>query len=490
MSEVSKRQFVNGAIWRIIEQFSTKGISLLVTIVLTRLITPSAYGLIALTAVFTNLSDILIDGGFSTALIRKKEVDDYDFSCVLIVSFSLAIILYTLIFLGAPAIASYYEEPRLVSILRIIGLILFIQAFSAVRTAIVNRNMQFKLLFRCNFTGAVISGIMGIIMACVGLDVWALVIQRLLQVTLSTIFLFSRMRWKMHFHFELKRIKTIFSFSLNVVVASLINYISGSLYNLVVGKKYSVVDLGYSDKGAQLPQQASLYTFGAMSSVLLPTLSSYQNDMDKFKRVVRKVFQMTNYLIAPMMVGLAMVSRELIVILFTDVWTPAAPIMQSYCLYYYATPLMLICVQVFFALGYSATRVKTEFIRMIMQVLAIIVVGVIFGGSINQLAFACAIVAVLSAVVAFAEVGKMIAYTLKEILSDMLKPIIASLVMALSIFMLDYLMQNVIYVYSNVILLLSKISIGVVVYLGLSILLKINGFQEVLGIVTERKKNE
>lgn len=490
MAEVSKKQFINGAVWKIIEQFSTKGVSLLVSIVLTRLLSPSAYGLIALTVVFTNLSDILIDGGFSTALISKKEVDDCDFSCVMIVSFSLAILLYLLMFFGAPYISEYYGEPQLVSILRVIGLVLFIQAFSAVRTAIVNRNMEFKLLFRCNFLGAVISGVIGIIAAYVGCDVWALVIQRLLQLTLSTVFLFSKLRWRIHFNFDFKRMKSILSFSVGVVAASLINYLSGSIYSLVVGKKYSVSDLGYSDKGAQLPQQASLYTFGAMSSVLLPTLSSYQSDLDKFKHIVRRVVQMTTYMITPMMVGLALVSRELISLLFTEVWLPAVPIMQSYCLYYFATPFMLICVQVFFALGHSSIRVKTELIRMIMQVIAILFFGIALGCSINQLAFICAIVAVLSSVVTFFEARRMIDYRINELAADMIKPVIASSIMGIIVYVVEIIIKRQFGICSNVILLIAKIMMGVFSYYVFSVLLKIKGYYEILSILKNmRKKN-
>lgn len=486
MKEVSKKQFIKGSIWKIIEQFSTKGVSLLVSIVLARLLSPEAYGLIALTVVFTNLSDILLDGGFSTALIRKKDVDDCDYSCVMVVSFSLATLLYVILFWGAPTIAKFYNEPQLISILRVIGLILFIQAFSAVRTAVVNRNMQFKLLFRCNFLGALISGVIGIVAAYMGMDVWALVIQRLLQLALSTLFLLISMKWKFHFRFDIRRLKEIFSFSIGVVTASLINYASGSIYSLVVGKKYSVSDLGYSDKGAQLPQQASLYTFGAMSSVLLPTLSSYQSDMEKFKRIVRKVFQMTSYMITPMMVGLALVSTEIIGILFTDKWLPAVPIMQANCIYYFATPFMLICVQIFFALGYSKYRVKTEIIRMILQVAGIMIFGVVFNCSIYQLAYVCAIVAVLSALVTYYEASKMINYTFGELLSDVIKPIAASVAMGLTIFGIGLLYEKVSPVHSRVLSLAIKVISGVIIYLLLSIALKIKGFYELKGLLKRR----
>lgn len=488
MKEISKKQFIKGSIWKIIEQFSTKGVSLVVSIFLTRLLSPNAYGLIALTMVFTNLSDILLDGGFSTALIRKKEVDDYDYSCVMVVSFSLSGILYFLLFIGAPYISDYYGEEELTLILRVIGLMLFLQAFSAIRTAIVNRNMQFKILFKCNFWGTLLSGIIGILAALMNLDVWALVIQRLLQLTLSTVFLFLSIRWKIKFRFSINRLKEIFKFSSGVVLSSIINYLSTSLYNLFVGKRYSVTDLGYSDKGTQLPQQVSLYTFGAMSSVLLPTLSSYQSDLGKMKNIVRKVVRMTSYLITPMMVGMVFVSQELVIILFTETWIPAVPIMQAYCLYYFATPFMLIYTQVFFALGHSNSRVKTELIRMIMLIGAIGLFGIGLNCTIYQLAYVCAVVAVLSALVTFFEAAKMINYKLKEFLCDIKLSTTASLIMGMILYVSDIAIKS-----NNIIpvgfVLVVKVLIGSGIYLLFSDIFKMEGYEELKRMLNSFRRN-
>ena len=250
---------------------------------------PEDYGVIALTTVFTTLSDLLIDGGFSTALIRKEKIEESDYSCVLSISFSIAFVLYTCLFFSAPHISNYYNKPILTAVLRVISLTLFLQAFTSVRTAVVNRNLQFKLLSFCNATGSLISGIIGIIAAYLGLGVWALVIQRLLQVLISNILLFAKVKLKIKPFFDLPKIKELASFSIGVVSSSILNYVGGSLYSIVIGKRYSVAELGYYEKGGQLPMQASLYTFGAMSSVLLPTIASYQNDVEKVKHIIRRI---------------------------------------------------------------------------------------------------------------------------------------------------------------------------------------------------------
>lgn len=484
MVEVTKKQFISGSAWKIIEQFSTKGITLIISILLVRILNPDDFGLIALTAVFTNLSSILIDGGFSTALIRKKEVDDYDYSSTLIISIAISTFLYLVIFLLAPMAARYYEESKLALVLRVIGLVLFIQAFSSVRTAYVNRNMQFKLLFKCNFIGTSISGAFGVAAAYLGFGVWSIVIHQLSQQLILTVLLLIELKWKLKFHFSFLRIREMLKFSVGVVLASFINYISSSLYNLIIGKKYSVEELGYFDKGSQLPTQISLYTFGAMSTVLLPTLASYQNNLDRIKLTIRKVTQMTSFLIAPMMVGLAMITRELVILLFTEKWLPIVTIMQYNCLYYLVTPFMLINIQVFFALGYSNKRVRIEIVRLLFLVAGVLIFGLWLKFSIDVLAFVCAVVAVLSAFISYLEVRSLIKYSFIECLGDIYKPLLASAIMGIFIYFLDLTILPLININSNILILVIKVIFGIIIYVLLSLILKMNEYKEIKNLIS------
>lgn len=482
---VSKRKFAINSAWKILEQFSAKGISMLVSIVLARILSPNDYGLLALTAVFTNLSDILIDGGFSTALIRKETIDEYDYSAVFSVSSSMSIILYIILFFIAPYVAQYYAAPELTTVLRVIGLTFFIQSFSAVRNGIVNRNMQFKLLFICNTTASIASGVIGIIAAYSGLGVWALVIQRLSQQIILTVMLFIKVKWKIQWKFDLQRIKEMLSFSLGVVGSSLLNYVGGNIYSIAIGKKYSVTDLGYYDKGGQLPMQFSLYTFGAMSNVLLPTISSCQSDLERVRKIIRKVVGMTSFLIIPLMTGMALVSREMIVLLFTEKWLPSVAIMQCSCLYYLATPYMLINVQVFFALGHSQLRVKTEIIRLAMMAIGLAFFGFVLNCTMNELALVSAVIAVLVSLVTFIEVRKLIRYEFLELFHDTWKPLLGSAIMALAILLL----QQTVSLESTIISLVIKALLGIAVYSVMVFVLKMPEKNDFIDLIRRRKVN-
>lgn len=483
---VSKKQFAVNAVWKILEQFSAKGISMVVSIILARILLPSDYGLLALTTIFTNLSDILIDGGFSTVLIRKEKVDEYDYSAVFSINSSISVLLYVILFFVAPYVANYYNSPQLITVLRVIGLTFFIQSFTAVRNGIVNRNMQFKLLFICNTTASIISGIVGIVAAYAEMGIWALVIQRLAQQSILTLMLFVKIKWKIQWKFDFKRIKEMLSFSTGVVSASLLNYLGGNIYSIAIGKKYSVTDLGYYDKGNQLPMQFSLYTFGSMSNVLLPTISSCQSDFEKVKRIVRKVVGMTNFLIMPLMVGLVLTSREMIILLFTNKWLPSVPVMRCACLYYIATPYMLINVQVFFALGHSKLRVKTEIIRLTMTAIGLGVFGFAFHSTMNQLALIGAIIAVLVSIVTYYEVRKLIDYSIKEVFSDMWRSTLGSAIMGVVVL----IFEKFVFISGTVISLISKAAIGIVVYGTLVFILKMPERNDVMELLGRKKIHE
>ena len=485
---ITKKQFVNGASWKILGDFSVKGITFLVSIVLMRLLSAEDYGLIALTNVFTSLSDIMIEGGFSTALIRKDKVDSIDYGCVLSVSGIISVILYLTIFLIAPHAAQYYHQPLLTSVLRVVGLSLFLQVIVSIRTAIVNRNMQYRLLSICNTIGSVISGVMGIATAYLGMGVWALVIQRLSQIIISNLLLFLKVKVKIKLSLEKQRLKEIFQFSIGVVGSSLLNYVGGSIYSIVIGRRYSVAKLGYYDKGSQLPMQLSLYTFGSMSSVLLPTLASYQDNLLRVKEISRKVMRMTAYLIFPMMIGLMLTSTEITVLLFTEKWLPSVPMMRSFCIYYLATPFMLINVQIFFALGHSYLRVKTEVIRLLMMAIGLIVIAFILKLDVNAVAITMAVIAVLSAIVTFVETRKLISYSWQEVLQDIKKAIIATAIIAVAIHSAQLVLNMVLTDGISYLASLGmKVFLGVGLYYGISKLIKIDELDELLQLLRSIK---
>ena len=482
METITKAKFIKGSLWKILETLSLKGVTFIVSIILSRLVMPEEFGLLGLTTIFLSFAGIFVEGGFGTALVRKKELDDKDYTSVLVTSFAIAVFFYIVFFFCAPLIANFYKEESLVLLIRIVSLSLFISATGSVRSAVIYREMRFRFLCICNFVSSLISGALGVFFAYKGLGVWALVIQQLSSTFISMVIMF----WKLDIHFKwnfsFTRLKEIFSFSSGIILSSLLSFAGGKVYDAVIGKKYSVADLAYYGKGVTLPEQVSLYTFSSISNVLLPTLSSYQDDISTVKRITRKVSRMTAFLVFPMMAGLILVSYELIVILFTDVWLPAVPMMKAWSVYYLATPFTLMNVQVFLALGHSYTRIKVELTRMAMLLLSVAICLTVFNFSIVAFAWTGAVIMIISTMQTAYEAKKLIDYRLKEIFSDLVKPAVAASIMFV-VSEITYRLVIVPLTDSLWISLIAKVFLGCGLYFILSRLLKIDELNEVLNTV-------
>ena len=480
-------QFVKGVVWKTLEQFSARGAAFLMSLILARLLHPDDYGLLALTGVFFQFANILVDGGFGTALVQKKDADEYDYSSVMVISMSIAAFLYAVIFAAAPFIADYYAEPELTAVMRISGLSLLISAYAAKRGAYITRNLMFKLGFTCNIIATIASGLLSIAAAYFGAGVWALVIHNLSQQIIGTVLVVILLKWNCRICFKWERIREMLRFSFGVVTASFVNYFSTSLYNLVIGKKYSVEDLGYYSKGGEFPMQVSLYTFGTISSVLLPTIASHKDDMEKVKRIIRRVVGVTSFLISPLMVGLAVTAPEAVEVLYTAKWLPIVPVLQSNCLYYLATPFMLINVQVFFALGHSAMRLKTEIIRMVMMIGGLLVFAFVFDFNINQLAWVCAVVTTLHAWITFLELKKMVPYKTKEFLMDFVVPLFWSVVMGAAVDFLRAFGLPAVGIHGVFVKLIIEVVVGMALYAAFAVVFKLSGYREMMDIVREMR---
>lgn len=473
---ITKSTAVKNSIWKLMESFLSRGISMLVSIVLARLIMPEAYGVIALTTVFINLTDILIQAGFSTTLIRKENVSNEDYATVLCISVISATVLYSIIFISAPYIAEFYETPQLILVLRVLSLTLFCQAFAAVRTAKITRAMRFRTLFICTIISDIISGIIGIVIAAFGYGVWALVFKQLSQQAILTIFLFFAVRIRFPFHISKKSVHEIVPPSLKILSSLLMSIFGDSLYSAAIGKVYSLKELGYYDKGVLFPRSFSLHTFGAVSSVFLPVFASYQKDYDKLNSIFRRVLNVSCYVIFPMMAGLSMIAEPLISVILTDKWLPSAGVLRWCCLYYAATPLFLANVQLHFAIGRNSTRIKAEILRislMIVTFIALMMAKV----SITTISAFLAVIQIIIAVFMMIETHRATGYNILDTVIDVIPSTISVLCMCSCIYVVSLIKVN------NFVLLIVEILVGIIVYWLMSKLFKNKAYKELLSMI-------
>ena len=473
--QVSRNQFIHGTVWKVIETFMSVGVSFVVSLLLARLLTPNDFGVIALSNVFINFSEILLQSAFSAPLIQKENIDDVDYTSVLTFSLLISLVLYFIVFAFAPAFSSLYNQERITGVLRVISLSFIFQAFGSVRTAIVSRQMRFKMLSIYTVIASVLSGIAGIVFAMLGYGVWALVIQKLFYQVVLNVVLFIAIKWKPTFKgLSFGRVKELLSFGSKVLGSSFVSYISDSSISLITGKYYSVSALGYSSKGVQYPCDLSIFSFQAVATTLFPTLASYQDNKNLQKQIMRKVVSVVAYVLFPMMIGLFVVSKSFIIFLLTEKWLLSVPFMKIACVYYCATPLMLINVQLFHSIGNGRARLLFETVKLILT-LGVIFVGVfLLDLSLQTIFIIRTGIEILIALMSIVGLKKAINYTVKEYLFDLLAPMLQTVIMILAVTYIGSILSV-----SITVVLIIQIFTGIVVYLLLSILIKPNGFLEI-----------
>lgn len=482
---MNKQTFASGAIWKITEAFSTKGIALIISFILSRILLREDYGIVTLTAVFINLSTILVQSGLNTALIRKDKVDEIDYNNGFITGFIIAVICYLVFFISAPYIAAIYKESLLTPVLRVQMLSLFMVAFGNIQTVIVTREFRFKELCYANVIANLISGVLGVIFALIGFGVWALILYTLLRDGISNLVLFIKIKWAPGMKYDFSRMSSLLKFSLWVLIASLVDFAGNNYSSTMMGYRYSLAELGLYGKGNQLPEMICLYTFGAISSVLLPTLSLYQSDHEKLKRVCKRLVEMSAYIIFPTMTGLALISSNLMPFLFGHKWDASVPIFIYACVYFGVNPFRSINMQLIYALGKSRNGLIVEMIRSALLIAGVSMCAFTLNTSIYGIAAVAAMVSVLNAMITQYFAKKYIHYGYLEWVKDMMPSILLCCGMALSVWLIGYIPIH------RYVLMFIQIIVGGAVYIGLSILTKNTSYNEVKNLILERisKKN-
>ena len=422
-----KKQTISGAIWKFCERISGQIISFIVSVILARILLPNDYGLIALVFVFTTLCDKLVVCGFATSLIQKKNADEKDFSSVFYLSLCIAAILYAFLFLGAPAIADFYDKfdrEQLISIIRVLGLGLFIMALNSVQQAYVSKNMLFKRNFYSSLGGVVVSGIIGISMAYKGYGVWALVAQNLITTITSAIILLLTVRWYPKLCFYVKRLKELFAYGWKIFLSSIIKMLYNDLRSLVIGKFFTPADLAYYNRGQTLPQLVDTNITGTIDSVLFPAYSKLQDEKPAMIAAMRRAVKTSCYILMPALSLMAAVSTPLVVLLLTDKWLPCVPYMQILCFSFMFSPVETENLQSIKAIGRSDIVLRLEIAKRSIGVL-LLAISVPFG--LLAIALSMLLGNIIAALLNASPNNKLIGYSIRSQIKDILPSLLMSL---------------------------------------------------------------
>ncbi len=454
-------------IWKFAERICAQGISFVISLILARILMPEDYGTVSLVLVFITLANVFVINGLSAGLIQKKNATEIDFSSIFYCNMAISVILYAALFFVAPCIAGFYENQDLTIILRVLALKIPISSINAIQHAYVSRNLNFKNFFCATLLSTIISGIIGIEMAYKGFRVWALVAQTLISALVNTIILLKIVPWRPKMEFSLKSVKELIGFSSRVTAGNLISTGYSELRSIIIGKVYSPADLAFYKKGNSFPDLIINNVDSTVGSVLFPALSKYNDDTEKIKEYTKKALKMNSYVIFPILVGMFVIAEPLIKILLTEKWIFAVPFMQINCLNQLSMPICTANFQAIKALGRSDITLKMEILK---KTIGLIIILSVMRISVKAIALSGILYAIIATIINMYPSKKLINYSCKEQLKDLKTIFLLSLVMGIITYPILYLNLSWI---STVVL---QVLVGIMVYLGLSHLFKVEEF--------------
>lgn len=475
----TEKKILTNFIWRFAERCGSQIVTFVVSVVLARILAPSDYGTLTLVTVFTTILQVFVDSGLGTALVQKKDADDLDFSSVFYFNCALCLVLYLGMFAAAPLIAKFYENTELVPILRVISLTVVVSGLKNVQQAYVSRNMQFKRFFYSSIGGVVFSAVLGIALAKAGCGVWALVAQQLSNVAVNTAILWITVKWRPKKMFSRERLKGLLSFGWKLLVSALLDTGYSNLRNLIIGKVYSTADLAYYDQGDKFPKVIVSNINTSIDSVLLPSMSSEQDDRERVKNMTRRAIKTSTYIMAPLMMGLAFCAEPVVTLVLTEKWLPCVPFLRIFCITYMFWPVHTANLNAIKAMGHSDWFLKLEIIKAVFC-LAALLATVNFG--VTAIAYSALFTSAASQIINAWPNKKLLGYGYLEQVRDFAPGILLAVAMGVCVYFIGCIPLP------TAVTLVIQVVSGAVIYFGASYVLKLEEFKYLLGIVKSFRK--
>ena len=467
--------------WSFFERIGQQGIQFIISIILARLLLPEQFGLIAMLAIFMAIAQSFITSGFGQALIQKQDATHIDECSIFYFNILVGLLAAGLLCLAAPWIAGFYNQPLLVPLTYAMSLNLIINAFGLVQTTLLTKHIDFKTQLKVSVIATVISGTIGVTMAFNGFGVWSLVAQSLSSNLFRTALLWLFNTWRPSLVFNFASLRGMFVFGSRLLASGLLETVFQNIYLVVIGKLFSPADLGFYSRAKGLQQLPVSNISTIISRVTFPVFSSVQDDKPRLKRGVRKALTMLVMINFPMMIGLAIVAKPLVLVLLTEKWAPCIPYLQLLCVVGMLYPLQVINLNVLTAQGRSDLFFRLEILKKILMVIAIAVtyrwgiIAMIYG----QIATSC-----FAYLLNSYYTGKMLDYPITEQIQDLIPSLALSGIMGLGVYALKYIP-----IANQLALLSAQIMTGIVIYAGICYIFRISSFIEVTGMVKSKLLN-
>ncbi|KGK10161.1 lipopolysaccharide biosynthesis protein [Vibrio navarrensis] len=368
-----KQKATTGLKWSAIERLATQAVQLLVMLLLARQLGPQAFGLVGMLAVFIAISQVFVDSGMTSALIRKLDRTEADFSTAFYFNIVIAVICYALLYLTAPSIARFYQQPELIELARVLGLVIMVNAFAVIQKAKLTIVMDFKTQAKASLLSVLLSSFVALITAHLGFGVWALVVQTL-TFAISNVLLLNYFHfWWPNSRFSRQSFNDLFGFGSKLLLSGLIDSLFQNIYQLVIGKQFSATDVGYFTQANQLVRTPATTMVTIIQKVTYPLLSGIQREPQRLNCAYLLIIRLAAVVSFPLLIGLATTADILLPLVLGEQWQPAVILVSILSIGFLLYPIHSINLNYLQVKGRSDLFLKLEIIKKIITTLILFI---------------------------------------------------------------------------------------------------------------------
>lgn len=356
---------LKGIIWTFLDKILNQMCSFIILIYIAREIGPDSFGLVGLLTIFLLIGDTVVNSGFLQALVQKsKNVKEIDYNTIFIVNLGLAILVYTILFFTSPLIASFYSEPELTKLARVVFIIVIINSLSIICRAKLTIDVNFRYLALANTIASLFSLAVGVLLVNLGYSYWSLIILNVVKSLVNTLCLFYLTKWVPKLQFSIESFISLFRFGFNLLVAGILSILSNNLYSIVIGRYYSTTQVGYYSQATNLTNAISTTITTILQKVTYPILTSINDDRDRLNEVYITLIKVTALISLPSMVGFAIISRDFTHVFLGDEWLPVIPVLFYLSLARLFTPISAVNMNILNAIGRSDLFLFVDLIKI------------------------------------------------------------------------------------------------------------------------------
>ncbi|MGB8953602.1 MAG: MOP flippase family protein [Candidatus Aminicenantales bacterium] len=478
MADSLRSKTLHALSWSFLESVGLQGVRFIIGIVLARLLFPEQFGLIGMLMIFMALAQSFLDSGFGAALIQKRDVTQLDTCSIFYFNIVVGLAAAGLLCLVAPWIAAFYKQPILTPLTRALSLEIVINSFGLIQGVIFTKQLNFKILTKVSLIASTLSGLLGVALATVGFGVWSLVVQQVSRALFRTICLWFFSSWRPAMIFSFSALRKMFGFGSRLLFSDLLNRLFDNIYLLVIGKLFSATDLGFFTRAKTFQEIPQNTLAGIVGRVTFPVFSSIQDDPARLKKGLKKALTVLVLVNFPMMIGLAVVARPLVLVMLTEKWAPCIPYLQLFCVAGVLYSLHVINLNLLMALGRSDLFLRLEIIK---KALIVINIAVTWRWGISAMIYGMIAMSLIAYYLNSYYAGVLIGYSIWEQMRDVFSYLIMAVLMGIAIYAAGLLPFP-----NHWIMLVVQIPIGIVLYVCICRLFRLTAFMELWQVVWKR----